>query len=411
MLEPPEVRMLRDLHAKGWGAKRIARALGVARNTVRRYLRGGDQALTQVRPNARVLDEAASAEAVRLFETAAEGNAVVVTELLEEKGVKASLRTVQRCVAAKRAERTVAALATVRFETPPGEQMQIDFGQKVVRLAGSLTRVHLLIAVLSYSRRIFVKAFLSERRDDWLEGIAEAFRHFEGVPRTLLGDNPKALVERRDPQTDTVTFAPAYLAFCRDWDVTARACRPYRARTKGKVESGVKYAKRNALAGREFENYSALEAHLVQWMKDADERDHGTTHEPPRARFESAERAALRPLPERPLAVRGQRLRRRVAADALVNVDTVRYSVPHRLIRERVEVAVGDHDVRIFHGGKLVATHVRASAPHTVVREAAHYEGLWRASEVSEEAPSQGPAVTMGRTLEAYADALLGAAS
>ena len=114
--------------------------------------------------------------------------------------------------------------------------------------------------MLSYSRRLFVKAFLNERGDDWREGIAAAFTHFGGVPRTLLGDNARALVLGRDRATGTVSFHPAYLAFCRDWDVQPRACAPYRARTKGKTEAGVKYVKRNALADQAFDSFARARA-------------------------------------------------------------------------------------------------------------------------------------------------------
>jgi transposase len=78
-------------------------------------------------------------------------------------------------------------------------------------------RIHLLVAVSSYSRRIFVKAFLHERQDEWREGLAAAFQHFGGVPRTVVGDNARALVSGRDAATSTVHFHPAYLPFCRDW--------------------------------------------------------------------------------------------------------------------------------------------------------------------------------------------------
>ena len=162
------------------------------------------------------------------------------------------------------------------------------------------------------------------------------------LPRTLLGDNARALVLGRDRATGTVSFHPTYLAFCRDWDVQPRACAPYRARTKGKTEAGVKYVKRNALADQAFDSFGALEQHLAAWMTMADQRRHGTTREAPIVRFERDERAALRPLPLRALPRRTQRLRRRVALDAFVDVDTIRYSVPHRLVRDHVEVVVED---------------------------------------------------------------------
>lgn len=206
---------------------------------------------------------------------------MVVRQLLADQGCAVSVRTVQRAVAPVRQAQRAADVATVRVETAPGAQMQIDFGEKRVTIAGTAITVFLLVAVLSSSRRTFVKAFLHERQDDWREGIAAAFVHFGGVVLTVLGDNARALVRGRDRASGTVTCHPGYLAFCRDWDVQPRACAPYRARTKGKVESGVKFVKRNALAGRTFTSFAVLEQHLAQWMEDADPRVHGTTHERP----------------------------------------------------------------------------------------------------------------------------------
>jgi len=111
-------------------------------------------------------------------------------------------------------------------------------------------------------------------------------------------------------------------------------------------------------------------------MAEADGRVHGTTHERPLDRLEREEKAALRPLPARALPRRQQRHKRKVANDALVDVDTVRYSVPHRLVRESVEVQVGEDAVHIFHAGKLVATHARGKEPHGRVVDPAHWEGL-----------------------------------
>ena len=366
----------------------------------RRYLRQPITPGQQIRPAARRLTDDRREEARTLYEGPAAGNAVVVRRLLAVRGCDISVRTIERAVADIRRAQRIAALATVRVETAPGDQVQIDFGQKRLRIAGVRVRVFLLVAVLSYSRRLFVKAFLNERGDDWREGIAAAFMHFGGVPRTLLGDNARALVLGRDRATGTVSFHPAYLAFCRDWDVQPRACAPYRARTKGKTEAGVKYVKRNALADQTFDSFHALEQHLAEWMTSADQRRHGTTREAPIVRFERDERAALRLLPFRTLPRRTQRLRRRVALDAFVDVDTVRYSVPHRLVRDHVEVVVEEQHVRIFHGTELVATHARSTEPFTRVVDVAHYAGLWRSALDDRQVP--GLAV-LGRDLADYA--------
>ena len=166
VIEGELVATIRELAGCGIGSKTTARTVGVARNTVRRYLRSSVVPGVQVRPAARRLTDEGRSEACALYGGAAGGNAVVVQRLLSERDIHVSVRTVERAVAGLRRERRAAALATVRVESAPGDQLQIDFGQKRVRIAGEWVRVFLLVAVLSYSRRLFVKAFLSERQDD-----------------------------------------------------------------------------------------------------------------------------------------------------------------------------------------------------------------------------------------------------
>src|SRR5262249_53319386 len=129
---------------------------------------------------------------------------------------------------------------------------------------------------------------------------------------------------------------------------------------------------------------------------------HGTTHEAPSVRFEQAERTALRPLPMRALPRREQRLRRRVAHDAFVDVDTVRYSVPHRLVRDYVDVVIDEQTVRIFHGTTVVAHHARSLEPFDRVLDPTHYAGLWRPA-VAETAVPPPTLALLGRDLTEYA--------
>lgn len=406
MVDPEIVKHLRALRALGWGSKRIARELGIARNSVRRYLRDGVAAETQTRPGAWTLDATQQQTARTLLDGPAAGNGVVVQRLLAEQHVEVPLRTLQRVLAPHRQDKRAAELATVRFETAPGHQMQIDFGEKWIEIAGARTKVHLFVAVLGYSRRIYVRASLSQRQDDWREGLAGAFRAFGGVTRKILIDRAGALVVGEDRETGTARVHPAFAAFCKDWSVEVSACRPYRARTKGKTESGVGYVKRNAIAGLSFTSFAALEAHLARWITTADQRIHGTTHERPDVRFERDERAALRPLPSPLLPVRERRVSRRVATDCFVDVDTIRYSVPHRLVQRRVEVLVGEHDVVIFDGRTEVARHRRHAEPHQRVADPRHFEGIFRQRDDAEIA-STSP---IGRSLDVYAECVGGAA-
>ncbi len=174
----------------------------------------------------------------------------------------------------------------------------------------------------------------------------------------------------------------------------------------------MKYAKRNGLAGREFDSFAALEAHLAEWMAQVDQREHGTTHEAPAVRFEREERHALRPLPQRPPVARERRVARKVANDALVDIDTVRYSVPHRLVKQSVEVLVGEDQVTIFHGQQVVARHRRSMEPHSKVIDPAHYEGLWRLPAQGWTAPTGGKELAeYGRSLSDYAAIVEGRAA
>jgi transposase len=406
MLDPEIVKQLRALAALGWGKKRIARELGIARNSVKRYLREGESAETQTRPGAWTLDADQQTTARSLLDGPAAGNTVVVKRLLAQQDVDVPLRTLQRVLAPHRQAKRTAELATVRFETAPGHQMQIDFGEKWVSVGGVRTRVFFFVAVLGYSRRIFVRASLSQRQDDWREGLAGAFRTFGGVTQRILIDRAGALVVGEDRETGTARIHPAFAAFCKDWGVEVSACRPYRARTKGKTESGVGYVKRNAIAGIAFTNFAALEAHLATWMLEADRRIHGTTHERPTERFERDEKQTLRPLPSPVMPVRVRRLSRRVATDCFVDVDTIRYSVPHELVKRYVEVLVGDLDVVVFHGGVEVARHSRHHEPHQRVSDSRHFEGIFRQRDDAAIVASS----PIGRSLAVYADAVGGAA-
>ncbi len=426
VIDADVVQCVRSLAKKGWGAKRIAAELQISRNTVRRYSRSNDlMPCTQTRPKGRRLDPEGEARASALWAGAAEGNAVVVRRLLTAEGYKPALRTLQRILSPMRASKIRRDVATMRYETSPGKQMQIDFGQKRVMLGSTRVKVFFFVAVLGYSRRIFVQAGLSERQEDWQEGVAAAFAHFGGSTQRLLIDNPKAMVlqNKQTAEERRVTLHPAFAAFCKDWGITVQACAPYRARTKGKVESGVGYVKHNAVAGLSFTSLSALQTHLAAWMHGADRRIHGTTKTAPIEMFAQQEAAELTPLPQRPPDARSRRLKRKVANDCLVNVDTVRYSVPHRLVGEKVMVQVGEHDVRIFLGESCVATHQRCQEPHQKVVQIEHYKGLLRPADAvarTDEAIAPGSAQgsisaeasgVITRSLDVYHSVVLGASS
>ena len=160
---------------------------------------------------------------------------MVRQELAAEKGLEVSLRTVERAVAHLRQELRAEARATVRFETRPGQQLQIDFGQRRVEIEGTLRLVSFFVATLGYSRRVHVRAFAGERQEHWFEGMESAFAAFGGVPEEVLLDNARALILSHDAASREVVVNPKLHAFARHWGFQVRACAPYRPRTKGRT--------------------------------------------------------------------------------------------------------------------------------------------------------------------------------
>ena len=172
-----------------------------------------------------------------------------------------------------------------------------------------------------------------------LDGHSQAFEHFGGRTETILYDNPRTIVLAKDESSGWVKWNAKFKDRMDFYGVTLRLCRYYRAQTKGKVESGVKYVKRNALVGRRFGDLTELNAWLLQWsLEVADQRVHGTTHELPAQRFARAEAAALTAVDARPPAPQERIENRIVPRDGLVAVEANRYPVPLSWVGRTVRV-------------------------------------------------------------------------
>jgi transposase len=375
MLQPDEVAAMLRLHELGWGAKRLSKEFGCARNTVRRYLRAGG-AVPFAKPERKTaFDGLDDWLRERFFRHG--GNADVIRqELASAHGIVIGLRSVELRVQRWRRELRAQKRATVRFETRPGHQLQIDFGESRVWIGDERVRVHLFVATLGYSRRMHIQPSIRERQVDWFEGMEGTFLRFGGVPAEVLFDNAKALVEHHDAATREVRFNARLHAFARYWGFSPRACAPYRARTKGKDERGVGYVKRNAVAGRRFASWGAFVAHLEQWNREiADVRVHGTTGELPLVRF-ADEAGALRPLGGRAPFGQLRDLIRKVRPDCAIDLDTNSYSVPWRLVGETVQVVVLAGRVIVRHAGEVVADHPMCDGRRQRVVDRAHLAGL-----------------------------------
>ena len=299
-----ETRMLlRHFLEQGKSKSALARELGVSRDTIHRWIRTGDldRDLDQQpmvygprRPVPTKLDRFRPILETRLT-AFPELSAVRLFEEIRAAGYTGGYSQLK---AAVRQLRPVPSLEPmVRFETPPGRQGQVDFAE----FRFPWGKRYALLVVLGYSRVLWCR--FSPRQDmrTLLTGLEDAFLAFGGVPRELLFDQMRSVITRDlRLQGGALVHNLEFLRFAHHWGFTPRACRPYRAQTKGKVERPVRYLRENLVYGRTFLNDADLAQQCADWLaRVANARAHGTTQERPCERFDRDERAQLQPLPAR----------------------------------------------------------------------------------------------------------------
>jgi transposase len=269
-------------------------------------------------------------------------------------------------------------VAVRRFETPPGKQAQVDWGHLgTLEVDGQEHKLWGFTFTLGYSRTMMAKASLDQKLGTLLKMHEEAFEQLGGVPEEILYDRMKTVWLEIDDRGEIV-WHPVFLDFARYWGFTPRLCRPYRAQTKGKVESGVKYVRRNflcGLQGREPSGLDDLNAQLRAWTWEvANQRVHGTTHEQVAARWK-VDQFSLGPTNGRPSYPYVDDELRKVARDAYVSWRGSRYSVPWSYAGRQVWVREQGPDVEVNYGRERIAV-ARAQRKDEVVTQAEHHREI-----------------------------------
>lgn len=295
--------LLRHLLDQGLKKTDIAARLGVSRGLIYHWLRTGQldrEVDARPAPRVRVTAPAKLAPFEPIIDARLaiypELSAVRLFEEVRAAGYAGGLSQLKCYVRRVRPRPPVEPL--VRFETPPGHQAQVDFAECRFPWGKRFA----LLVVLGYSRVLWVQFYRRQTMATVMQGLEAAFAYVGGVPRELLFDQLKAvIVEDQRVGGGKVLENPEFLRFAAHWDFRIRACRPYRAKTKGKVERPVHYLRHNFLYGREFLGDADLNAQCLAWLDGtANVRVHGTTHEVPHVRFERDERAVLGSLAPRP---------------------------------------------------------------------------------------------------------------
>lgn len=343
------------MRASGQSVSHIARVTGLDRKTVRACLRKSEWLPYRRDATGQTLLAPYMAWLVERAPQVHYSARILYQELRAGRGYSGGYDTVKNAVRPLRAEAAVASLTQRRFETEPGQQAQIDWGQVKVRFVSGPTEVHVFVMTLGYSRRAYAEGFDNERLGSLLAAHEHAFEHFGGRCAEHLYDRMRTVV--LGTVEGRARWNPTFEAFAKHWGFEPRLCRPYRAQTKGKVESGVKYLKRNFVPGRVFRDLDDFNEQLRQWQTDvADLREHGTTHQRPIDRF-ADEARVLVPTAAQASFLQAMVRERVVAEDWLVSIDSNRYSVPWRLIGKTVQVVRSGGFWQIRYQSNLVAEH------------------------------------------------------
>lgn len=317
--------MIKELYRTGVSISAIARRTGRDRKTIRRIiLRPLKLAPTLRRPRkqrARKLDPYIAYLEQRIQDGVL--NAEKLFTEIRAQGYPGGRSQVKAFVQPFRQRQPT---VTVRFETLPGDQAQVDWGHfGFLDHAGRRRRVYGFVMTLGWSRAMYLEFTVSADIAWFLRCHLHAFRYFGGMPQHLLYDNLKSVVLDRDPD-GTIHWNRRYLDFADLLGLTPRVCQPYRAQTKGKVERGIKYVRYNFWPGLRFTNLDDLNQQALTWLNTvANPRVHGTTGEVPFARLPQE---GLRPLPDPLLYDTSVITTRRSTRDCFISYDGNFYSVP-----------------------------------------------------------------------------------
>lgn len=341
---------IRSLAKQGYSKRAIARLTGLHRETVKKYLSGELPVYEGVNRSGKI---EAYKGLVECWLSQQAYQATRIHELLLVQGFKGSYSTVRRYVESIKKDRDK--VAYVRFETMPGQQAQVDFGDFQIECAdGSKLTVYCFIMVLGFSRKMYVEFIDRCTMANFLKCHQHAFGFFKGIPAEILYDNMKNVVIRKF--VGKIEWNPTFAQFCAHYGfkpLTTPACSPW---AKGKVERPIQYIRERFWRGYVFGNIPETNKNILGWIRDvADCRRHGTTHEKVDDRFEK-ERASLGCLPPGPYDV-CEKCTRQVYKDCQLSFDGNRYVAPHEYAGKKVLLKISDGILRIFHDDTLIAVY------------------------------------------------------
>ena len=366
MISKRTILEIHQLKEQGFAVRSIARQLQINRETVARYLTGPGLSKerrtkrgSKLDPYKDIID--------KLVEQCPDVKAPVVLQRIQDKGFDGEI-TIVRDMLRQLRGRWQNRQAFIRFETDPGEQIQIDWGHFPGLSYGANRRKLYALAILEgHSRMLFVYFSHSQKQEYLHQGLLEAFSYFNGIPKEVVVDNMLTAVTER--AGSVIRFNDAFLEFLGRFGIRPHACTIRAPYEKGKVENAIKYLRQNFWPLREFTGLADIQAQVRHWLDTvANVRKHHTTGQRPVDRLQG-----LRPLPVS-LPDVGQTCSLLVHKDFGVRFDANVYTVPPWAIGKQVTLKADNRLVSIYLKEKMIACHSRCWEKKQRLELPAHLE-------------------------------------
>ena len=365
--------MIRNLKDQGMSNREIAKELGLSRNTVSRMLRKTRIQDKKKRKRGSKLDP--YRERIKVFIDEHNLSAVRILEEIRKVGYDGGYTILKEYCATLRKDRRIQAV--YRYETEPGKQSQVDFGEfGYIEHDGKSRKLYAFSIILGYSRTKYAEFTTDISTENVIRMHLNAFSFYGGFTDTILYDNMKQVVIDRKLKASESTFNEKFMDFAEYYGIVIRLCYPYRPETKGKIENTIKYLRYNFFNGRTFSDLNDINIQCMEWLKKVNSQIHGTTHEIPVDRWKHE---ALNPLSTVPAYMTRKEETRKVSRDCYVSYRGNRYSVPWKYAGRECRIIEESSMVKMEIDSTIVADHAILSGTGRISRKSEHFEGLLKA--------------------------------
>ena len=371
MLTMEEFLMIRDLYNQGLNISQIAQATGFDRKTVRKYLATRTPPLAQPRTSKpSKLDAYKDYIQNRIADYPL--SAARIYREIQEQGFAGKYTIVKDYIRTVRPNHGVPAV--FRYETEPGVQAQVDWGEcGYLDVDGRRRKLYCFSMILGYSRMRYVVFTLSTDTSTLIQCHLNAFDYFGGYTEEILYDNIKTVILKRALRARDHQWNPKFEDFFSHHGFLPRLCKPYCPQTKGKIENTIGYVKRDFLLGGTFSSLDDMNRQLLQWCNRVNATPHGTTNEIPFDRLHQENLKSITAIP--PYLLRREE-HRKISREAYISYLGNRYSVPYRYAGREAILEIQSDQMIVRVGTETVCSHTIVPGHARIIREKEHFSGL-----------------------------------